>query len=191
LTINKDSFDALLEWLHPDRDKAAQQYELIRGGLIRFFVTHGLADAEYYADETIDRVVKRLPEIRAAYVNEPVRYFHGVARNVLREAMRRREVPTDVLPERNLSRAADDELAKCLRECLRSLPAEKHELIHDYHVYDGHLKIDSHREMATELSISVGALRTRAHHVRVALEDCVEQCMSASRHKSGVGSHNK
>ena len=190
MTIDKASFDALLEWLDPDRDKAARQYELIRGGLIRIFVSHGLADAEHYADETVDRVIKRLPEIRAAYVNEPVRYFHGVARNVVREATRRKEVATDVLPERSGWRLIDNDLAECLRKCLRSLPMEKRELIYDYHVYDGHQKIHSHREMATELAISVGALRTRAHHVRVTLEHCVEECMSAKRHKSGVRSHN-
>lgn len=192
MTITKDSFDALLEWLDPERDKAARQYELIRGGLIRIFVSNGLADAEHYADETVDRVIKRLPDIRAEYVNEPVRYFHGVARNVLREAIRRKEVATDILPERSFWRAIDNDLAECLRKCLRSLPIDKHELIYDYHVYDGRQKIHSHREMATELAISVGALRTRAHHVRVTLEHCVQQCMSANRNrnKTTVRSHN-
>lgn len=190
MNITKDSFDALLEWLDPDRDNAARQYELIRGGLVRMFVSNGLTDAEHYADETVDRVIKRLPEIRAEYVNEPVRYFHGVARNVLREAHRRKEVATDVLPQSKSWRAFDNDLAECLRKCLQTLPADKHDLIYDYHVYDGHEKIDSHREMATELAISVGALRTRAHHVRVTLERCVQQCMSANRHKSGVRRHN-
>jgi len=191
LTITRDSFDALLEWLDPDRDKAARQYEVIRAGLIRLFVSNGLADSEHYADETVDRVTKRLPEIRANYVNEPVRYFHGVARNVLREALRRREIATDVLPERSTSfRCSETDLAECLRKCWRALPLEKRELIHDYHVYDGHQKIESHKEMASELAISVGALRTRAHHVRVDLEHCVKQCMEANRHKNVVGNHN-
>jgi DNA-directed RNA polymerase specialized sigma24 family protein len=191
LTITKDSFDALLEWLDPDRDIAARRYEVIRAGLIRLFVSNGLADAEHYADETVDRVIKRLPEIRANYVNEPVRYFHGVARNVLREALRRREIATDVLPERSTtSRWAQSDLAECLRKCWRALPMEKRDLIYDYHVYDGHQKIESHKEMAGELTISVGALRTRAHHVRVDLEHCVKQCMEANRHKTVVKNHN-
>lgn len=191
MTITQDSFDALLEWLDPDRDKAARQYEVIRAGLIRLFVSNGLADAEHYADETVDRVIKRLPEIRANYVNEPVRYFHGVARNVVREALRRREIATDVVPERpSPFRWGENELAECLRNCWRALPVEKRELIYDYHVYDGHQKIESHREMAGERAISVGALRTRAHHVRVDLEHCVKQCMEANRHKTVVRNHN-
>jgi DNA-directed RNA polymerase specialized sigma24 family protein len=190
LTITKDSFEALLDWLDPDLEKAACKYEVIRAGLIRLFVSHGLADAEHYADETVDRVIKRLPEIRASYVNEPVRYFHGVARNVLREALRRKEIATDVLPERSTVKRADSELAECLGKCWRKLPIEKRALIYDYHVYEGHQKIDSHREMASELAISVGALRTRAHHVRVDLERCVKECMEANRHKTVVGNHN-
>ncbi len=192
MIITKDSFDALLEWLDPNREEAALQYELIRGGLVRMFVSKGLMDAEFYADETVDRVIKRLPEIRKTYTDQPVKYFHGVARNILREAARRREIPTDVLPE-CLPRegVVDRDLAACLRKCLRNLTKEKHELIHDYHVYDGHEKIDSHRDMAEELAISIGALRTRAHHVRATLEDCVRKCMNLARNESTGGGHNK
>jgi DNA-directed RNA polymerase specialized sigma24 family protein len=191
LTISKDSFDALLEWLDPNRDEAARQYEQIRAGLIRVFVTKGVTDAEFYTDVTVDRVIKKLPEIRDTYVDKPVRYFHGVARNVLREAARRREIPTEVLPEcLPRGRAVDSERAECLRKCLKTLPPEKHALIYDYYVYDGHLKVDSHRDMADELSISIGALRTRAHHVRATLEDCIRKCMKLGRNESAGGGHN-
>jgi DNA-directed RNA polymerase specialized sigma24 family protein len=192
LIITKDSFDALLEWLDPNREEAALRFEVIRGGLVRMFVSKGLMDAEFYADETVDRVIKRLPEIRKTYTDQPVKYFHGVARNILREAARRREIPTDVLPE-CLPRegVVDSDRAACLRKCLRNLTKEKHELIHDYHVYDGHEKIDSHRDMAEELAISIGALRTRAHHVRATLEDCVRKCMHLARNESTGGGHNK
>ncbi|HKS11094.1 MAG TPA: hypothetical protein VJS13_16205 [Pyrinomonadaceae bacterium] len=190
MTLTKDSFDALLEWLDPDRDKAGQSYEAIRCGLIRIFVSKGLVDAEFYADETVDRVVKRLPEIRAGYVNEPARYFIGVARNVIREALRRREVTTDVLPEFPSFRTGQSEMADCLAKCMKALPREKLELIYDYHVYEGKQKIASHREMAGERSITVGALRTRAHHVRISLESCVQRCMEERRNKSLGDRHN-
>ena len=156
------------------------------------FVSRGLMDAEFYADQTVDRVIKRLPEIRETYIDAPVKYFHGVARNILREAARRKEIPTDVLPECLPRRGVvDNDLASCLRKCLHSLSKDKHELIYDYHVYDGHEKIDSHREMADELSITIGALRTRAHHVRSALEDCVRKCMNIARNERAGGGHNK
>lgn len=191
MIITKDSFEALLEWLDPNRDEAALRFERIRSGLIRMFVSKGLIDAEFYADETVDRVIKKLPEIRAGYTEQPVRYFHGVAKNIVREAGRRREIPTDIVPEcLPLVGFVNNDLIDCLRKCLGSLSKEKCELIHDYYVYDGNTKIESRREMAKELSISIGALRTRAHHVRAGLENCVRKCMNLTRNKSARDGHN-
>ena len=181
MTISPDPFDALLEWLDSDREKAADRYEIIRAGLIRIFVSKGLSDAEHYTDETIDRVVKRLPELQKTYVRDPARYFHGVARNVLLEYGRRKEVSTDLIPQRQTHENARSDTHECLSKCLKLLPRDKQELILDYHLYQGHAKIQNHREMAHELSISEGALRTRAHHLRVSLEKCVIRCISQAR----------
>lgn len=189
MTLTKDSFDALLEWLDPDPDKAGQRYEVIRGGLIRIFVSQGLTDAEHYADETVDRVIKRLPEIRDGYVGEPVRYFIGVARNVIREAIRRQEIAVDVLPQCLPIKPGDKELIDCLTECLKLLPPDRQDFILDYHLYGGRDKIRHHKQMADELSISIGALRTRAHHIRVALEDCILNCIDPNRNKSATRGH--
>jgi DNA-directed RNA polymerase specialized sigma24 family protein len=191
LTLTKEPFDALLEWLDPDPEKAGQRYEIIRAGLIRIFVSKGLSDAENYTDQAIDRVVKRLPEIQADYVGEPARYFHGVARNLILEARRRREVATDELPQFPTHEPGKSDTAECLSKCLRELPQDKREFILDYHLYQGHSKIEHHRQMAVELSITEGALRTRAHHLRVNLEKCVRRCIDQSgKNKSGVQRHS-
>jgi len=189
LDNEKEPFDELLEWLDPDREQAAQRYEVIRAGLIRMFVSNGLSDAEHYADVTIDRVIKRLPEIRATYVGDPAKYFHGVARNVIREARRTREVATDVLPTPLLP-VDRSETSECLSKCLGLLPPDKQALILDYHLFKGHEKVAHHREMAGELSISEGALRTRAHHLRATLEKCVLECIGApAKNKSALERH--
>ena len=186
----KAPFDALLEWLDPDREKAGQRYEVIRAGLVRMFISNGLSDAEHYADETIDRVVKRLPEIKDTYVGDPVKYFHGVARNVIREARRRKEVLTDTLPDRFPQESDKSDTSECLSKCLELLPRDKQEFILDYHLYQGHAKIEHHRQMAGELAITEGALRTRAHHLRVTLEKCVLQCVgNYGRNETQVSSH--
>ena len=178
MTITKELFDALLEWLDPDREKAAERYEVIHGGLVRMFVSKGVGDAGHAADETVDRVSKRLPEIRDTYVGDPAKYFHGVARNVILEEKRRKEVATDVVPDCLTKEPEKTEISECLEKCLKLLPQDKQEFILDYHLYHGHAKIEHHREMAGELSISEGALRTRAHHLRVTLEKCVLECIS-------------
>lgn len=188
MTDDKEPFDTLLEWLHPDREKAGQRYEVIRAGLIRMFVSKGLSDAEHYADVTIDRVMKRLPEIQGTYVGDPAKYFHGVARNVIREALRQKEIATDVLPTQLTPERS--ETSDCLAKCLGLLSPDKQALILDYHLFKGHAKVEHHREMAGELSISEGALRTRAHHLRVSLEKCVLECLGKeSRNESAVPRH--
>jgi len=140
-------------------------------------VSKGFSDAEDLADETINRVMKKLPEIRDTYVGNPVRYFHGVARFIIREMNRRREIAVDVVPEFPSETEVHSDEYDCLLKCLRFLPSDKRELILDYYVYDGRDKIDQHRRMANELGITEGALRGRAHQVRGNLEKCIQECI--------------
>lgn len=176
MAITQEPFDALLAWLDSSREAAGHKYEIIRSGLIRIFISQGFNDAEDLADQTINRVINKLPEIRAGYVGEPARYFHGVARNIILEARRRKEIVTDKIPERLNQVSKTTDRYDCLLKCLNLLSSEKRELILDYYLYEGRDKIDHHRRMAQELSITEGALRTRAHHTRCALEKCVLQC---------------
>ena len=177
MSIGNEPFEELLGWLDPDREVAGRKYEEIRLGLIRIFISNGISDAGFYADETFERVMKRLPEIRATYVGNPARYFYGVARKLIMEARRKKEFTTDVIPDRIFVEPSPSDLIDCLRECLKDLAQDKRELILDYHLYQGRAKVEHHRAMAGELLISEGALRTRAHHLRTALEDCVLQCV--------------
>jgi RNA polymerase sigma factor (sigma-70 family) len=171
-----DDFDDLLAWLDSNRESAGHRYELIRAGLIRIFVSKGFSDAEDMADDTIVRVTGRLAEIRDTYVGEKERYFYGVARNVIRERRRRREIATDKIPERTTPPAKTSDTYDCLIECLKPMPVQKRELILDYYLYEGRDKIEHHRRMAEDLGISIGALRKRAHNIRRELEECVLQC---------------
>jgi DNA-directed RNA polymerase specialized sigma24 family protein len=149
---------------------------VIRAGLIRIFVSKGFSDAEDLGDETINRVMKKLPEIQDTYIGEPARYFHGVARYIIREVGRRKEVAVDEVPVFSIRPDVHSNEYDCLVKCLKFLPPEKRELILDYYIYDGRDKIAQHRHMASELGITEGALRGRAHHVRGNLEKCIEQC---------------
>jgi RNA polymerase sigma factor (sigma-70 family) len=175
LAITKEQFDSLLSWLSNDRELAGTKYETIRGGLVRVFVSKGFNDAEDLADETINRVIIRLADIRDTYAGEPTRYFHGVARNVIREQVRRKEFATEV-PVIWMDPQPTSEERECLEKCLQMLPEPKRDLILDYYLYEGHEKIEQHKQMAAELAITEGALRVRVHHIRVRLEGCVREC---------------
>lgn len=140
-------------------------------------MSKGFSDAEDLADETINRVTKKLPEIRDTYVGEPARYFHGVARFIVREMMRRKEVAVEEVPVVTAEAEVHSDEYDCLLKCLRFLPSDRRELILDYYIYDGRDKIAQHRRMASELGITEGALRGRAHQVRGNLEKCIQQCI--------------
>jgi RNA polymerase sigma factor (sigma-70 family) len=175
--ITQTEFDSLLAWLGPDREFAGRKYETIRGGLVRMFVSKGFNDAEDLADETINRVMLRLPDIREVYRGEPARYFHGVARNIVRESLRRKEIAMEVkavqaeLPPLDFREEHD-----CLGHCLQLLSNSKRDLILSYYLYDGHDKVEHHKQMAGELNITKGAYRSRAHQIRLSLEKCMREC---------------
>ncbi|HET8781046.1 MAG TPA: RNA polymerase sigma factor [Pyrinomonadaceae bacterium] len=176
MSITLEQFDSLLMWLGDgDRDTGAAKYETIRAGLLRVFISRGFSDAEDLTDETINRVIIRLPDIRENYDGEPTRYFHGVARNIIRETNRRKEISAEVSAVWVDPQPTSEE-RECLDRCLQQLPAEKRELILDYFLYEGHDKVEHHKALAAELGISEGALRGRVHHIRASLVNCMRQC---------------
>lgn len=184
MVITSEQFDALLAWLDPDREAAGHKYEAIRTGLVRVFVSKGLNDAEDLADETINRVIGRLPDIKDSFSGDPVRYFHGVARNIMRELNRRKEIAIEVTTVTHFADPIISTELECLETCLGVLPAEKGDLILDYYLYEGHDKVEYHKQMAATLRISNGALRGRAHQIRVGLEECVKQCIQRKENKN-------
>lgn len=180
----EDPFDSLLAWLDPDRDIAAQRLLTIRAGMIRVFISRGCDDPENLADVVVDRVIKRLPEIRDTYVGDPAAYFHGVARYVILEKCRSpREVPIDEVPVAAIKVTNLSDEYECLLRCLDFIDPAKRDLILDYHVYEGREKIEQHEIMAQELGISKGTLRLRTHHIRTKLEECVLKCTESLRQK--------
>jgi hypothetical protein len=99
----------------------------------------------------------------------------------VKEAYRPREIATDLSPVAGIQITNQSDEYNCLMRCLQFLAREKREMILDYHVYEGHDKIEQHKIMAQELGISKGALRLRAHHIRSGLETCVQQCVENLR----------
>ena len=186
MDITQAQFDSLLDWLDHDRDTAGRKYETIREGLLRIFAAKGFSDAEDLVDETINRVIIRLPDIRDTYQGDPARYFHGVARNIIRERLRRKVIPMDTepLPPEPQPEKRDDDRYQCLDLCLDVLQAQKRDLILTYLEHEGHEKIEHHKQMAKEMGITEGALRGRVHQIRSGLEQCVKQCVRRRANKN-------
>lgn len=173
--LNPENFDALLLWLNPDREQAGQKYEEIRRWLIKIFTCRGCYEPEDLADETINRVVKRLKDIEAGFTGDPSRYFYGVASKVHLEYVRRKPVPPSPPPRQD-----SDELEReyeCLERCIERLTPENRELVTQYYQEEKRAKIDHRKRLAERLGIALNALRIRVHRIRVTLQQCVQDCL--------------
>jgi DNA-directed RNA polymerase specialized sigma24 family protein len=177
--LNKEVLDRLLHWLDRDRDRAGQRYEQIRSGLIKVFLCRGAVDPEELADETINRVAKKVQEIAESYVGDPAPYFYGVAKMVYLEYSRRKPVASHPPPPDALEEA--DLRFDCLEQCLQNLSAKNRELILAYYEHENGAKIDHRKELADRMGITANALWIRVHRVKKDLQNCVNQCLEGDR----------
>jgi RNA polymerase sigma factor (sigma-70 family) len=180
-SVTQESLDSLLAWLDTDRDRAAGKYEQIRQRLIKFFTCRGRHDAEELTDETIDRVTIKVPEVARDYVGDPIRYFHGVARKVLLEALRRKPPqPPDEQPTPEEAEEAEEaeRVYACLERCMEGVMSASGKLVLEYYQDDRRAKIDHRKEMAARLGIAQNALRIRVHRIKATLEKCVLACLA-------------
>jgi RNA polymerase sigma factor (sigma-70 family) len=186
--LTREGLEALLAYLDPDRDRAGEKYEEIRHRLVKLFECRGVVPPEEPADETIDRVARRLAEGEQIRSSSPGAYFYGVARNVLRErwAHQRehpagpnlRRLPNLPAPEPGDDLEAAEGRATCLERCLATLPPETRRLVLGYYRQAaGARKIKGRKELAAELGISTNTLWVRAHRARSRLEQCVRECL--------------
>jgi RNA polymerase sigma factor (sigma-70 family) len=177
--LTQETFDALLAWLDPDRNEAGQKYEDIRTRLIKIFHCRGCYEAEDLADETINRVTKKLREIESTYIGDRRLYFYGVANRVHLEYLRK---PSAALPPPPVKAPEEVEETEreyaCLEHCLQKLTPENRELVLQYYQDEKRAKIDHRKKLAEKLGIALNALRIRAHRIRLTLEQCVHECMS-------------
>lgn len=179
--ITQEFFDKLLAWLDPDRERAGTKYEDIRRRLIKIFTCRGCVEADVLADETINRVTQKVPEMMGTYTGDPALYFYGVAHNVHLEYLRRK--PDHMLqpppPPPTLIEQPDEAEVEygCLEQCMQRLTPDNRELVLQYYQEEKQAKIDHRKELARRLGIALNALRIRAHRIRTMLQECVEGCV--------------
>jgi len=178
--LTQESFDNLLASLGDDRESAGERYLEIRSNLIRFFEWRGSPFPEDHADETINRIAKRISEREE--IRNPASYFLGVARMLLleinRERIRQEQALNELTSLSNTSNQPDESEAAldCLQECLQNLSTENRELILEYYHGEKTAKIDSRKKLAERFGIPVNTLRMRALRIREDLQRCVEKC---------------
>lgn len=187
--LTQGTFDRLLAVFDEDRQRAGEAYESARLRLVKFFEWNGSGAPEEHADETLNRVARKVEE--GEEIRTPAAYLLGVARLVLLEAYKAREsarAALEALP-RHAPPAAEDERAEArlarLENCLRGLSDESRKLIVEYYREEKQAKIEWRRHLAESLGFaSLNALRIRAHRIRAQLEECVRAGLA--RQEDGV-----
>lgn len=182
--LTQAAFDGFLDVLDRDRDKAGERYEYIRLKLLKYFQWCGSDVPDIDADETINRVTRRIYEGQDIY--NVTGYIYGVAKLVHAESLK----------QRNRRRPLDEESAtqltsvgievephvanykECLGRCLACLSEKDREIITEYYRYKKTKKIDCRKQLAARLGISLNTLRVKMHRQRMNLEVCVEKCLA-------------
>lgn len=173
--VTQTAFESLLMWLDADRDRAGEKYEQIRRRLIKVFTCRGRHDAEELADETINRVTLKAPELSKEYVGDPGLYFYGVAQKVFLESVRKPPIPPQPAAAREPSELERE--YECLDSCIEQLSPDSRALVLDYYREDGRAKIERRKELAGRMGIALNALRIRAFRIRATLQQCVQECI--------------
>ena len=179
-TLTKEAFDKLLDSLASDRDSAANKYLEIRANLLKFFEWRGCPFPEDHADETFNRVARKI--VDGEEIRNHAAYIIGVARLLVLEIIKANTKQREALNEFQAVDTTYDELAEirieCLQNCLQQLPADSRELIMEYYQGDKSAKIENRKRLGTRLGLTINTLRMRAQRLRDRLQVCVESCVS-------------
>lgn len=179
--LTKEAFDQLLAYLDADRDRAGEKYESIRTKLVKFFEWRGSPFAEENADETINRVTRKITE--GERIDNLQGYFYGVARLLYMEILKEQEKARQAFDHLITSVQFAEEHPEpeprlaCFEACMKNLPGESQRLIIEYYQEDKRAKIEHRKFLAERLKIPLNALRIRIHRLRLQLEECITECL--------------
>ena len=190
--MTQGAFRRLLTWLDEGADSSGENYLETRRRLVSYFDRKNCLPPDELADETLNRVARRLEEEGAITGATPAHYCYIVAKYVFLEYQRRTDRSQVSLDELSnprqpafspaeLSTVEDEAESRenrlnCLERCLQNLEPDSRELIIQYYRGEQRTKIDNRRALAARLGISTNALGIRACRLRDKLEACVSKC---------------
>ena len=191
-TLTGSAFERLLGWLGKDSEPGGECYLEMRRRLVLYFDRKNCLSPDELADETLNRVARRLEEEGVIISDTPAHYCYIVARLVFLESLRQRQ-REESLDERlsahpTICVAASPDASEveeerqrrweCLDRCTGNLKPDERELIVNYYREEERAKIENRRAMAAKLGVTSNALSIRACRIRDKLETCMRECMS-------------
>jgi DNA-directed RNA polymerase specialized sigma24 family protein len=195
--LTEAMFHQLLRWLDEGENSNGSKYLEMRRRLVSYFRRKGCNSPDDLADETLNRVARRLKE-EGSIDTTPAQYCHIVARFVLLEYYRgpnRNLLSFEGIPDSDRpsvvdfnSKSGDAELKNrleqrldCLEHCLNNFDPEDRELIFQYYQGEQRIKIENRRALAARLGLTPNALSIRACRIRDKLEGCVRHCLRGTK----------
>jgi DNA-directed RNA polymerase specialized sigma24 family protein len=192
--LTTEAFSALLRWLDDGADSGGATYLEMRDRLVAYFGRKRCPAPEDLADETLNRVARRLQETGAAIEGPPARYCYIMARYVflewLRSIDRRLESAGEALAPHppaapHVDPTLDETRLRYLDRCLDELSAPDRKLILDYYQGEPDARIERRRALASRLGLTSNALAIRASRIRTKLESCFRRWLANDRHVAG------
>lgn len=185
--LSSAAFQGFLEWLDEGTNSDGKKYLEMRQKLLNYFDRKNCRNPDELAEETLNRVTRRLEEEGKIETETPAKFCYITARFVFMESLRdasKSEISIDevIYNQRDKSsgeKQAKDEkekLLQCLEECANKLEDVNRDLIFRYYYGKEREKIENRRALAEELGLTVNALSIRACRIRGKLEDCVKKC---------------
>ena len=190
--LNSEAFQRFLDWLDAGDGSPGERYLEMRRRLVDYFERKRCVGSDDLADETLNRVARRLEEEGSIEGSGPAQYCYIVAKYVFLEYLRRGErsaVPFDENPAPGttppvLQLAGEEEPEgedsarrfKCLESCLEKLPLADRSLILSYYNGERGAKIEQRRALAERHGLTPNALSIRTCRIRIKLEACVSRC---------------
>jgi DNA-directed RNA polymerase specialized sigma24 family protein len=177
--MSPEEFARFLEHLSPDAEEAGRLYTRLHKKLVGFFHLKGVSEPGMAADETLDRAAVKI--CAGTPVPDVTKYCLGIARNVVKEWLRREQREKSVFQRfvEDLSDDSDEEIARIervLKPCFEQLSDDERELLLGYcQVLRGRARAEHRRELAETKKTTVLALRMRVTRLRGILGECVEK----------------
>ena len=179
------SFRRLLTWLDAGVDSGGERYVEMRRRLTAYFDRKNCHIPDDLADETLNRIARRLEEEGSLDAGPPARYCYIVAKFVFLEHTREtKRVAVHVAAKSRTAESSgggselDEEENRRKRlsyldGCLERLPSSDRELILEYYGPGDQRTADRRRALAARLGLTTNALAIRACRLRDTLERCV------------------
>lgn len=183
-TLTQSAFQRLVSWLDEDSESTGERYVVIRRRLAQYFDRKNCSSPFELADETLNRVARRLEEEGKITESTPSQFCFNTARYIFLESLRRREqnepLPEDLhnFPQFQEEGEWEQLRSNCLEKCLQKLDSEDRIVILGYYQGEHRARIENRKLIAAKLGISMNALTIRACRIRIKLESCIRKCLN-------------